>query len=349
MAEDSLNEHLGASNLPTVSVVVPTYNRRDLLPVVLGPLLADPAAREVIVVVDGCSDGSFELLQGLAAAHPNLKPIQIKNSGQTAAQAAGLEQVTSDVVLLLDDDVVPDAGLVSGHARHHSRGSGLVVVGYMPTLIPRSRTSSTFATILYAQEYEYAVRRYIDYPEQILQELWMGNISIKCDDCRRIGLFNPKWATIGKFYHVDRDFGLRCWKDGMTGVFDSSLSGTHLMTRTLSGYLRYAHEQGVGRVAIHNLHSDILDPISLESFTEDLRWPARHLVRAARRPAVYRSILAISSGWIELVGRARLTALQTPVARLARRIELVRGAREALSRDQGSTRPSTSAQEPLRR
>ena len=39
--------------VPTVSVVMPTYNRRAQLRTVLAPLLADPAATEIVVVVDG--------------------------------------------------------------------------------------------------------------------------------------------------------------------------------------------------------------------------------------------------------------------------------------------------------
>ena len=312
---------------------MPTYNRRDALPKVLGPLLADDAAREVIVVVDGCSDGSYEYLRQLAVDHPRLKPILIQNSGQTAAQEAGLEQATSDVVLLLDDDVVPDPGLVYGHARHHARSTGLVVVGYMPVHIPTTRTPSMFSTVLYAQEYERAIQTYLRHPDEILHGLWMGNISLRRADCIRIGLFNQEWKSIAEFYHIDRDFGLRCMKGGLSAVFDRTLHGTHFMTRGLDGYLRYAREQGVGVVALHRLHGDILGPISLQSFTEDLPSAVRLLVYASRRPRLRRAIIGGTSGWIRIAGMFRMTPLQIPAARLARRIELVRGAREALYSD----------------
>ena len=142
-----------------------------------------------------------------------------------------------------------------------------------------------------------------------------------------------EWKSIAKFYHIDRDFGLRCMKGGLSGVFDRDLHGTHFMTRGLPGYLRYAREQGVGVVALHRLHGDILGSISLESFTEDLPGPVRVLIHAFRRPRLRRAILAATSGWIAVAGMFRMTALQIPAARLARRIELVRGAREALYSD----------------
>src|SRR3954452_25350351 len=72
------------------SVVMATYNRRALLPCVLDPLLADPAAAEVVVVVDGCDDGSIEYLRERAAAEPRLKPQLIENSGAVRAQQFGV-------------------------------------------------------------------------------------------------------------------------------------------------------------------------------------------------------------------------------------------------------------------
>ena len=42
---------------------MPTFNRRSSLPRILQPLLSWPEADEIVVVVDGCEDGSIELLR----------------------------------------------------------------------------------------------------------------------------------------------------------------------------------------------------------------------------------------------------------------------------------------------
>jgi glycosyltransferase involved in cell wall biosynthesis len=60
---------------PTVSVVIATRGRRDRLQETLVPLLAEPAADEIVVVDDGSNDGSLKLLEDLAAAHPQLRPV----------------------------------------------------------------------------------------------------------------------------------------------------------------------------------------------------------------------------------------------------------------------------------
>src|SRR4051812_9518236 len=152
-----------------------TYNRRALLPRVLDPLLADPAADEVVVVVDGCEDGSIEYLRERASAEPRLRPVQIPNSGAVAAQQAGVEAARGDIVLIIDDDVIADRGLVSGHLRHHLDEADLVVVGYMPTERPTERRPGSFTSELYHDVYEFRCRGWEVNSDNVLQGLWGGN------------------------------------------------------------------------------------------------------------------------------------------------------------------------------
>lgn len=317
--------------LPTVSVVMTTYDRKDILPQVVAPLLEDPAATEVIVVVDGCRDGSHELLTELAASEPRLKPIFIENRGQTGAQQVGVETATGDVILLMDDDVVAAPGLVAGHARHHADTRSLIVLGYMPTRVPRTKDAATFSTILYAQEYEQVSQGYVDDPDSILRGFWMGNFSLRRDDCLRIGLFNPSYDSICSYYHVDRDFGLRCLRGGLAAVHDRTLRGDHSHGRTLAAFLEDARRQGKGQVVLHGIHEDLIGPISLDSFSADLARPVRAVVRAARRERVRVPLLALLRSCVRLAGALRLTSVQLPVAKVARRIEQERGAIEAFS------------------
>ena len=114
------------------------------------PLLADPAADEIVVVDDGSNDGTLMLLEDLAAAHPQLRPVPTRHRGRAAAGQLGLERATGEVVLLLDDDVVAAPGLVEGHARAHAVSDGLVVVGYMPIRLPACRRPGDASTFLYA-------------------------------------------------------------------------------------------------------------------------------------------------------------------------------------------------------
>ncbi|MGH2745153.1 MAG: glycosyltransferase family 2 protein, partial [Thermoleophilaceae bacterium] len=175
-----------AERLPSVSVVMPTYNRRSLLPRVVEPLLGDRGASEVVVVVDGCDDGSLEWLRSRALRDGRLRPLGIENRGENGARQAGIEAARGEVVLLLDDDVAAEPGLASGHARRHAGDRGLVVLGYMPPPLPARRRAGDFTTRLYANEYEAVCVGYERAPGRILRNLWAGNMSMRRADCLRV-------------------------------------------------------------------------------------------------------------------------------------------------------------------
>ncbi len=94
---------------PDVSLVIPVFNEVECLPALLAEiraaLAAIPCPYEVVLVDDGSSDGSSELLDREAAADPRLVPVHfVRNAGQTAAFAAGFEAARGRVIVTLDAD-----------------------------------------------------------------------------------------------------------------------------------------------------------------------------------------------------------------------------------------------------
>ena len=304
-----------AERLPSVSAVIPTFGRRDLLPGVIEPLLAEPATSEVVVVVDGSFDGSYPWLLERAEGDGRLRPFWIENRGENGAREAGVRAARGDVVLLLDDDVRAAAGLAEGHARHHAGSAGLVVLGYMPPLLPRERLPGDFTTRLYAREYEAVCRSYETSPDQILMSLWAGNMSLRREDAVAVMLGTKAPALP---YHADRELGLRCLESGLRGAFDRSLRAEHLHTRSLDGFVADARSQGAGRVMLHRLHGDILGP-----FDPGPPAPVRAMLR--RTPAARATAAALRSA-TRCAGRARAFRLEELLARVLRRVEQQRGA-----------------------
>lgn len=93
----------------TISVIVPVYNERENLEILVPALThsLDAAAEqyEIIFVDDGSRDGSGEYLSSLALPDSRLKLIQLRrNFGQTAAMAAGFDYATGDIVVAVDAD-----------------------------------------------------------------------------------------------------------------------------------------------------------------------------------------------------------------------------------------------------
>lgn len=86
-----------------ISVIIPTYNRADVLSRALDSVLAQTYAKalEVIVVDDGSTDGTAELIIG---SYPMVRYIEQANLGVSAARNAGLAVASGDWVALLDSD-----------------------------------------------------------------------------------------------------------------------------------------------------------------------------------------------------------------------------------------------------
>lgn len=95
---------------PSISVVVPVYRSEALLrPLVarLGPALAAITAHhELILVVDGSPDRSWDVVEELSREHPWIRGIHLmRNYGQHNALLCGIRNARHEVIVTLDDDL----------------------------------------------------------------------------------------------------------------------------------------------------------------------------------------------------------------------------------------------------
>jgi glycosyltransferase involved in cell wall biosynthesis len=101
----------------SISVIVPTYNRRETLICSLETLFVQtvPASQvEIIVVVDGSTDGTVETLRHLRP-ECRFQVIEQENRGPAAARNAGARAAESELILFLDDDMRCDMELLRAH------------------------------------------------------------------------------------------------------------------------------------------------------------------------------------------------------------------------------------------
>ena len=93
-----------------LSIVVPVFNERTMLPVFLEnllPILQSLALKsEVVFVDDGSQDGSAEYLRQMISKMPGIKLLKLsRNFGKEAAVTAGLEHCGGDAVIVMDADL----------------------------------------------------------------------------------------------------------------------------------------------------------------------------------------------------------------------------------------------------
>jgi cellulose synthase/poly-beta-1,6-N-acetylglucosamine synthase-like glycosyltransferase len=118
-----------------VSVIVPAYNESAGIEAAVRSLLASDHPVEIIVVDDGSTDGTADLVESLGL--PGVRVIRQENAGKPAALNTGLAAATCDLVVMVDGDTVfepdavrtivqpfadPNVGAVSGNAKVVNRG-----------------------------------------------------------------------------------------------------------------------------------------------------------------------------------------------------------------------------------
>ena len=106
---------------PLVSVVIPTRQRREPLRRALRALATQTAPAEtyeVVIAVDGSTDGTEEMLAGLDAPFA-LRTVEGPRRGRAAACNAAIAAASGEVLIVLDDDMEPVPELIERHRRHH--------------------------------------------------------------------------------------------------------------------------------------------------------------------------------------------------------------------------------------
>ena len=95
----------GALHDPLVSVVMPAYNEQGTIEEIIGRVLAVPVRIELIVVDDGSSDRTRDILTALQRQHRFRLIFQERNQGKGAAIRRGFAEVSGDIVLIQDADL----------------------------------------------------------------------------------------------------------------------------------------------------------------------------------------------------------------------------------------------------
>ena len=230
---------------PFLSVVIPTYNRKETLLKSLRGLEKQtyPADKfEVVVVSDGSTDGTTETIADYAATAPFiLRFIQQPNRGPSRARNRGIEEAVGTVVVFLDDDVEPAPEFLAQHAQHHEQNERVAVIGPMH----RSHDHQNQEPVWIVWEHLMLAEQY----EHLSSGAWggtgpnhfySGNASVRRCHLQQVKGFDETFKRqedVELAYRLNRECGVTC-------VFDPKAVGWHRPTRTYASWRNTPYAYG---------------------------------------------------------------------------------------------------------
>lgn len=303
---------------PLISVVIPSRNRvtvlRRTIPALLDQTLA-ATDYEVIVALDGSSDGSAAYLADLANA--SLVVVERFHRGRAAARNAGIGAARGRIVLFLDDDVIADKALLESHLREHRASGKAVVIGRLEVAAESPRTAATEFNRLTTDRWLQRMRSQAatTWPSDAIV---FANCSAPLGAVRALGGFDESLEMTTK---EDVELGLRLWGEGLAFRYCDSAAAYELYGKASRAFALDGETVGRADVAVarkqhaYRAHSEVAAVVALPR-----RRLRTGLARAA--PVVY-SVFAVAVAALERLGRFTLAVR---VVSFWRSIAIVRGA-----------------------
>jgi glycosyltransferase involved in cell wall biosynthesis len=243
---------------PSYSVVVPSFNRLDVLPEVLAALDRQEGAPpfEVVVVDDGSTDGTVPFLREWCAGR-RAQPLRVHfqaNAGPAAARNAGVGLAQGARVAFLGDDTVPAPTWLHGHeAAWHRQGSGdeLAVLGYT-RWHPRTGSSPFLEYINeYGLQFGYSI---IPDPAAVpFNFFYTSNLSLS----RRRLLEEPFDTSFPYPAWEDIEASYRLFRRGLRMVFERDALALHHHPTSLARFFDRQEKAGYSAVVFFERHAEL--------------------------------------------------------------------------------------------
>ena len=212
------------STSPNISVVIPTFNRKETLRLCLSALGFQtlPSHQwEVVVVDDGSSDGTEDFCRDFAVPF-SLKYVRQENAGAGAARRAGVDAARGEYLLFMNDDTIASSTLLAEHMRVHRchpHQKWAVLGNFLP-----SEDWANRALSLWISSSPFL------FPQQTLTQgqrcgaahFVTCNLSVRRDAVLAAGNFDPHFRVA-----EDTELGARMIRRGYQVYYHSAATATH--------------------------------------------------------------------------------------------------------------------------
>jgi glycosyltransferase involved in cell wall biosynthesis len=240
-----------------LSVVIPTYNRADILRECLDRLSrqsCDPKDFEVVVVNDGGGDQTPQIVQTfIDGGKMSIRYIEKSNEGQGIARNVGVRQATGDIICFIGDDILVEPTFVERHlamhALHPEGSSGVLGFIEWDPRMPKEPLYDflTNGSIILGRYggHQFAYEKLEGKSEASYDFFYTSNISLK----RSLLLKFPFDTSFLKYGWEDIELGYRLTKEvGFRLFYDKEIAVLHYHLMSEEGLKRRMF--AIGKAAV---------------------------------------------------------------------------------------------------
>jgi GT2 family glycosyltransferase len=246
-----------------VTLTIASHNRSESLRHTLREIAAQTLAAErleVVVVLDGSSDSSAEMLREIELPFA-LRTVWQPQQGLAVARNRGAREAGRPLVIFSDDDIRPAPQFAAAHAaRHASLPRPSVVLGPYPP----ARRDESFAALAVRNWWLDHFRRLADPAHRwTFTDVCDGNLSVTAELWKRVGGLDE---TFSGGRRQDHELGIRLLRDGVDLVFEPAARGDHHFDSSTATLLRNAEQEGRWDVTLCRKHPEVWSRLPLSRF-----------------------------------------------------------------------------------
>ncbi len=187
-----------------VTVQICSRNRKELLKRAIEALFVQtfPVSEfEVIVVNDGSTDGTDQMLRELAKESPcEILSIYQEHSGLAAGRNKAIKKARGKYIIFIDDDIIADKHFIEEHVKSHEKYPKSIIMGWVNHTADLERRIPRFTMADISTSY-----------------FWTSNVSLETKYLFEVGLFDEDFKEYG---WEDLELGRRLKKHGLKRRFN---------------------------------------------------------------------------------------------------------------------------------
>lgn len=260
---------------PSLSVIIPSHNRARMLHDCLEALAQQHSSThfEVVVVLDGCVDDSFEVARSFAS-RLTLTVLEQAQQGPAAARNRGAAEARGDTLLFIDDDILLATGAVEAHAQAQQTHGPAVVIGRIDTRA--TRRGLPRRSVAYWKAIN---RRHETGLPPTFLDCFTGNLSLRASALRNDGGFDERLRR-----SEDIELGYRLTQAGLPIVYAGGARAQQIFTKTTEEVLRDAEGFGRANVTLWKTYPEMRRFLHMGGVTSGIGLRSRLLPALAGLP-----------------------------------------------------------------